>query len=369
MKYDEETIILRDKIYIPAITIDERLVKKHYVHTMYDDKGCNRCEHRPERHCHVCDDCENYKGTFQTYSDVIRNGIQYFGIPIGDRTNVEKKLRIDLEDFEIIDKRVKCKFDYDIRCTLEMRDYQQQAIDLWKPYRHGMIVAPPRSGKTPLALHMAVKLGMRTLYVANQHEFLTQFLDHVEQYTNLPKLQDKYGVKLYGFAKKLEDYETLQIAVSTYQQFQDTAKGKERFNACKSHFGTLLIDEADKSAANVFARFLNKHPAKIKTGFTGTDVRKDCFVAGTPVVMADGTLKPVESVRPGMLVRSRNNTTGELENKPVVLNHVRKPSSDLIKVTHANGYFICTPDEEVWSVSRNCYVKAEDLTTFDTLLF
>lgn len=275
MNYDEETIVLRDKIYIPAINVDERLVKKHYVHTMYEEKACQRCDNRPERHNYICDSCENYKGTVQTYSDTIKNGIQYIGIPIGDRLLVEKKLKLDFDDFEIVDKRVSKKFDYKITCSLEMRDYQDEAIRLWKPYRHGLIVAPPRSGKTPTALYMAVKLGMRTLYVANQHEYLTQFLEHVEKFTNLPRLQDKHGVKLYGFAKNLEEYKTLQIAVSPYQQFQSPVKGKERFDACKTQFGTLLVDEADKSGANVFASVLNKMPAKIKTGFTGTDKRKD----------------------------------------------------------------------------------------------
>lgn len=274
-RYDEETIVLRDKIYIPAVNLDERLVQKHYVHAMYDEKACRRCEFRPDRHGYECDNCENYKGTVQTYNTIVKNNIEYFGIPIGDRTVAEKKLKIDFDDFEIVDKRVSNKFDYKITCSLEMRDYQDEAIQLWKPYRHGLIVAPPRSGKTPTALYMAVKLGMRTMYIANQHEYLTQFIEHVEKFTNLPRLQDKYGVRLYGFAKKEEDYDTLQIATSTYQQFQDSVRGKERFRACASQFGTLLVDEADKSGANVFASVLNRWPSKIKTGFTGTDKRKD----------------------------------------------------------------------------------------------
>lgn len=275
-KFDENTIVLSDKIYIPAATLDEDLVERHYSHVMYEERACKRCPNRPERHNSTCDSCEHYKGTVNTYKFVCKKGVDYFGIPIGHRKHVERALEIDFDDYNKIDLRVKHKFDYKIKLNdLEMRDYQDTAVKAWQAQRFGMIIAPPRSGKTPLALYIAVKLGVRTMYMAGQNEFLTQFIDHVEQYTNLPELQDKYDIPLYGFAKRMEDYETLQIATATYQQFFETTRGKERFAAVRKNFGNLMVDEADKAGSNEFARVINNHPAKYKTGFTGTDKRKD----------------------------------------------------------------------------------------------
>jgi len=275
-KYDDETIVLYDKMYIPATQVQEHLVDKHYTHSMYEEQACRRCPNKVNRHNYECDNCEAFKGIVQTYKFTSKKGVDYYAVPLGDRENVEKRLKIDFDDFKFVDLRVKPKFDYNVKLIgLTMRDYQDEAANAWRKKKFGMIVAPPRSGKTPLALYLSVKQGVRTMMLANQHEFLTQFIDHVERYTNLPRLQDKYGVKLYGFAKTLDDYDTLQIGVSTYQQFFDTDRGKERFARMRPNFGNLLIDEADKGAANGFAKVINGIPARYRTGFTGTDKRKD----------------------------------------------------------------------------------------------
>lgn len=275
-RYDDDTIVLHDRMYIPAVHLDERRLEKHYLHQLYAEAGCRRCPLKPERHTVECDSCENYHGTVKTYNFKSRGGVDFYGIPLGDRANVEKKLRINFDNFEIVDKRTKLMFDYDIKLKgLTLYDYQEPATKAWSRRRYGFIIAPPRSGKTPTALYIAVRAGMRTMYLANQHEFLTQFIEHIEKYTNLPELEKKYGVKLYGFAKTLKDFDTLQIAVSTYHQFFDTDKGAERYARAKKNFGNCMVDEGDKAASNEFAKVLNNWPARYKTAFTGTFERKD----------------------------------------------------------------------------------------------
>jgi len=46
--------------------------------------------------------------------------------------------------------------------------------------------------------------------------------------------------------------------------------------------------------------------------------RDGCFIAGTPVQMADGTNKPIERVKAGECVKSRNPRTGQVEAKRVL---------------------------------------------------
>lgn len=276
-KYDESTIVVRDKLYIPAETIDAEHVNNLYTHYMYEDSACARCPNRPMRHNFECDQCPSFKGAVATSNTVYKNGIEYVGLPLGDRKKFEKKAGFDLDEYNIIDKRVRKKFDYPIkmRKSFKLRPYQEEAVSDWWDHKHGLIIAPPRSGKTPTLLHLFIKIGYRAILLANQHEFLQQFVDHIEELTNLPHLEKKTGKKLYGFPTKPEDFDTLQIAVCTYQQFTSAQSGEERYARAIKNFGTVGVDEAHKSAANEFARVLNRWPARVRVGVTGTDKRKD----------------------------------------------------------------------------------------------
>jgi superfamily II DNA or RNA helicase len=119
--------------------------------------------------------------------------------------------------------------------------------------------------------------------LANQHEFLTQFMDHVygnpdediPQCTNIPELEQKYNRKLAGFPRKDEDYENFQIFVMTYQQYLSEKSGKQRFSKISKNVGSMFIDEAHKGASNGFAEVLQRFPVKYRGGVTATLDRKD----------------------------------------------------------------------------------------------
>lgn len=366
--YDQDTIILKDKIYVPADSLDAQEVENRYTHYMYDQKTCKKCDNYSNRHNWICDNCPAFHGIVSTCNSVYKNEIDYVGIPLGDRTKFEDRFGVNIEDYEVIDKRVSNKFDYHIkmRKSFKLYGYQEEAARAWWKYKHGLIIAPPRSGKTPTMLFMAVKLGYRVLLLANQHDFLQQFVEHIEEFTNLPKLERETGVKLYGFPKKMEDFDTLQIAVSTYQQFIGKY-GKKRFEKARTQFGSLFIDEVHRANANSFASVVNSWPARIRMGVTATDKRKDCFVAGTPVLMSDGSTVPIEQVKSGDTVAAYDTILSEYTIKPVAETHVR-PTSDLVRIVHEEGEFVCTPDHEIWSETRGEYVYAANLTCDDELM-
>lgn len=368
-KYDESTIIVRDKIYVPAETFDAEAAQKTYTHYMYEEKNCARCPNKPMRHNFECDQCPAFKGAVATCNTVYKNGIEYVGLPLGDRLKIEQKLGIDFADYNFIDKRVKKKFDYPVkmRKSFKLRDYQEEAEEDWWQYKHGLIVAPPRSGKTPTMLHLAIRIGYRAILLANQHEFLKQFVDHIEELTNLPHMQERTGKKLYGFPEKIEDFDTLQIAVCTYQQFISATSGKERYARACANFGTLLVDEVHRANSNEFAKVVSRWPSRIRLGVTGTDTRKDCFIAGTPVKLATGHTLPIEDVRIGQTVLSYNHKTKKTETKLVVEIHERPKSASLVRVVHEKGELVCTGDHEIWSNTRQAYVRASELTEEDDL--
>jgi len=92
---------------------------------------------------------------------------------------------------------------------------------------------------------------------------------------------------------------------------------------------------------------------------------KHCFVAGTPVQMADGTTKPIEQVQVGDFVKSRNPRTGKVEAKRVDRTYVRvAPQVVTLTFTDAQTHqaqaFTCTPEHPFY-VDGKGFVQAGDL--------
>lgn len=147
-----DTIVLKDKIYIPVHAIDVEEATKEYTHHMFVESVCRSCEYRPERPTFQCNQCpmEGYKGAVRTCSGTkVMNKGRYMGFPIGDITRVEKRLNISFDDFNIKDRRIRNKFTHPVRMrkSFKLRDHQAKATKKWKKKGHGLIVAPPRSGK------------------------------------------------------------------------------------------------------------------------------------------------------------------------------------------------------------------------------
>ena len=269
-------IIVRERIYVPAHLLDERAVKKRYHHRFYDEAACRKCPNRPERHNSICNKCEFYTGQNLTYNDVIVGDTQYFGLPLGDRKNIAKHFNLDMEELGVEDLRTRAKRRYPVKMVgFKPYDYQSPAVIKLKKAGYGILKAPPRSGKTPTMLYTGItQFKYRIAIIADQKEFLEQFLDHVVEFTNLPDLQEKHKKKLFGFGKKPEDFENFEIIVCTYQTFLSD-KGKKLLKLLNKNFGTVFVDEVHSSGALEFSNILNLLRARIRIGATGTDDRKD----------------------------------------------------------------------------------------------
>lgn len=96
---------------------------------------------------------------------------------------------------------------------------------------------------------------------------------------------------------------------------------------------------------------------------TGSWLDKDglapCFVAGTPVAMADGTMKPIEQVRAGELVLSY--ADGEVVVSRVERSKERRATT-VLTVRFEDGRELgVTPNHPLWSASRGAWVEAGEL--------
>lgn len=272
-----DKIIVSDKMYVPSHHIPEKRVKKHYFRGFYSDFGCRGCDNRENRPS-GCQGCENFGGFYKLANRRVIGNTEYYGLPLGDRENIEEKMKIDFDDFKIVDKRCKQTFDYKIKIDLgedrDWFDYQLKTIAKMIKARFGLFVLPPRSGKSLTGLNIGISLGFKMLIIADQYDFLNQFIGDIEESTNLPALQEKTGKKLYGFIKDKKDLKHIQIGIITYQSFL-SSKGQKLLKACNKVFGTWLVDEVQSTGAPEFSNVMNSSTARVRIGCTGTEKRKD----------------------------------------------------------------------------------------------
>lgn len=331
----ENKIVVRERVYIPIETIDMEAVKTHYARRMYDQAACRKCEYKEDRHSYHCDNCEAYLGRVKLYNTKDVNGQMYVGLPTGDKAKMQEKIGFAFSDFKIVDRRTNAEFHYDIKLTIKLRDNQERAVRDFLKKKYGLLEAPPRTGKTLMSLAIGLALGQRFVVLANQHEFLEQFLDHIHgneregipKCTNLPEIEKKAGKKLYGFPKKDEDFENFQIFVMTYQQYLSEKSGRDRFKKIVKNVGTLLVDEC----------FTHDHTVTTKIG----QVKIGDIVEGRV---------PVDEIL------SFNHRTQQAEFRKIE-SHTKKVTKKLCEVVIDGVTYRCTPDHEFF-VENVGYVKA-----------
>jgi superfamily II DNA or RNA helicase len=277
-KFKRDTVIIQNMAYVPRHLVDLDLVKLHYIQFRYEEASCEKCEMLVDRHSYMCDTCAAFKGKIKLCTKRTIRGKPYIGLPLGDKANFKKKAGLPSWIYkDVIDQRVRIKHGYDIEFTGELRDYQVAATTMMLKQRYGQLKAPPRSGKTVMAVYLTIKLGGPTLILAHQDDLLSssgQMLSSFYEFTNIKDVEFEHKKKLIGIAKTRADLKRWPIVLSTYQKFINAA-GNDFLEEVKKTFSVIIIDEAHKSAANCFSIVVNKFWAATKIGLTATPARKD----------------------------------------------------------------------------------------------
>lgn len=266
------------KVWVPVNTLSAKTVntiKKKYSLYQYDENMCRTCSNLSERHNEICDECPRgaYQGQilFYAFRDIGKS--EFIGLPVGDRHNY-KEYGVDLDKYRVVDKRVESPFIYDVKFTGKLYSYQETVVDQYLESRYGMMQCPPRTGKGPMSVYLAVQFGQKTLFLAKQSEFLSQIESHIRSMTNIEELEQQAERKLCGFPKSLDDYDNFLFCVATYQRFiRDN--GKRLLKRIKRNYGTVIIDEAHSAAALCFAEAVSTLYPKYLMGMTATPQRKD----------------------------------------------------------------------------------------------
>lgn len=179
-------------------------------------------------------------------------------IPIG---------RADLvpEDYEIIDKRVYMPVPFP-NPRIPLREAQEPIVAAVED--SCILNALPGWGKTFAALHIARKLGQKTLVVTHTTMLRDQWITEAEKL---------YGMKVGKIGSGVFDIEDHAIVVGNVQSITKMTEQLAK------EFGTIIIDECHHISATTFTSILESSYARFKIGLSGTLLRKD----GKHILFAD----------------------------------------------------------------------------------
>ena len=261
------TAILDSRLWVPIKLVNRDVLKSKFEEKFFDEKQCSKCDYLPDRFCDVCAECPAYLDDVQLW----RKRGNRIGVPVGDRVALKQLLK---EPVKIVDKRAKPRIKTPIKLVSKLYPYQTTTVAAIAKAGYGVLKAPPRSGKTLMAVALALELGLRTLILAAQSDWLDQFMNEWETHTNLRDVEKWEGRKLVGICKTPESMVGYDVVLATYQSFI-SKNGKLRLDEIKDKFGLVVIDEAQGTPAQEYARVVMALTARYKIGLTATPKRKD----------------------------------------------------------------------------------------------
>jgi len=136
----------------------------------------------------------------------------------------------------------------------DLRPYQQAALEAWEVTgRRGVVVLPTGSGKTHVALAAMARRGCSTLVLVPTRPLLTQWVRHMEGFTQLP-------VGVIGDGSRTVELLTVCTFDSAYGQMDHLG----------AEFGLLVVDEVHQLGTRLRPEALEMCAAPTRLGLTAT---------------------------------------------------------------------------------------------------
>ena len=279
--------ILSDMVWMRQSDVDMQSVADAYKWRAFDERACAGCEYRMERFSeYPCGGCPAYKGHFKTYKEATFKGIPVVGLPRGELHNIaqftgEIPEIEDIRCFKEMSEELCSRWEWKRTLFPEQQrivnsylqgNFLHDNINIREPY--GIIVSPPRTGKTTILLHIAYLLKLKTLVIANQDDLLLNFKKDLEDSTNILDIEATDNRIYHGIAKTTDEILNLDIAFTTWQGF-NTSSGKLTTRDLRGKIGLLIVDESHRSASPVYGDVVASFDAAFRIGTTATAKRKD----------------------------------------------------------------------------------------------
>ncbi|HIH69687.1 DEAD/DEAH box helicase family protein [Methermicoccus shengliensis] len=170
-----------------------------------------------------------------------------------DITEYLERAGVEVEDRVL--NPIPCPY---LDADIELRPYQQQAVEAWMLSRRGCVVLPTGSGKTHVALHIIQRLSLPTLVVVPTLDLVDQWADRLSV----------FGVEWVGeLSGRRKDIRP--ITVTTYDSAYANA---ERLG---NRFQLLVFDEVHHLPSEAYSHIAEMSAAPHRLGLTATYERED----------------------------------------------------------------------------------------------
>ncbi|RWZ87059.1 MAG: DEAD/DEAH box helicase [Hydrotalea sp. AMD] len=207
------------------------------------------------------------KSTFGTerYFKFVEEAETEVIVPRGFIGKLIRYCRENKIEHDFIDDRKKHK-SIPYLFNAQLRDHQQTVVESITKKDLGVIVAPPGSGKTIVALKIISDKQQPALIIVHRKQLVEQWIERIETFLGIPKTEiGKIGQGKSKIGNK--------ITVATIQSLTKEIE-KRNSEVLKNNFGTIVIDECHHIPAETFRNTV----AKLKTfylyGLTATPFRK-----------------------------------------------------------------------------------------------
>jgi superfamily II DNA or RNA helicase len=198
-----------------------------------------------------------FKFVVETENDIV--------IPRGFIGKTIRFCRENKIEHEFIDERKKQKaipFSFNAK----LREHQRTVLESIAKKDLGVIVAPPGSGKTIVALKIISDKQQPALIIVHRKQLVEQWADRIETFLGVPKNEiGKIGQGKTKIGKK--------ITIATIQSLSKGLDKCENDNL-KTAFGTIIVDECHHIPAETFRNTIAKLQTFYLYGLTATPFRK-----------------------------------------------------------------------------------------------
>ena len=146
--------------------------------------------------------------------------------------------------FIIYDERYKCD-EIKYKPTFKLFNYQQDVLDAFEKNEQGILVAPPGSGKTIMALALIASKKQPALIITHRKQIYDQWLARIEDFLQIPK-------RKIGQISSNKKVIKIPITVAMVQ----TLVRMNNLEELSKQFGLVLVDECHHMPAKMFRQVI-----------------------------------------------------------------------------------------------------------------
>jgi hypothetical protein len=248
----ELEIIIENQIYLKRVQISKKLIR-----FLRDQLNFFNSDYLVKK--------KLGKNTFDTekFFNLIQESEAEIMIPRGFTAALVHFCRTENIPFKIIDRRNK-KESIDIKSEINLQPFQKIVLDKVSDKDFGVIVSPPGTGKTIIALQIIASKKQPALILVHRKQLLDQWIERIQSFLKIPK-------KEIGQIGNQKDKIGKQITIAMIQ----TLARREKFEDIANRFGTIIIDECHHIPAKSFREAIVKFNTFYLYGLTATPQRKN----------------------------------------------------------------------------------------------